>query len=70
MRYVEARIEENDREDAYRILISKNLQLSPQGKFLDLNYTDIIQPEKKEDRRSGDEIALDIIQRAGLKFEI
>lgn len=68
MRYVEARIEENDRTEAYRILVSKNLQLAPQGKYLDMNYTDIIQPEKKEDQKSGSEIALDIIKRAGLNF--
>lgn len=68
MRYVEARIEENDRSEAYRILVTRNLQLAPQGQYLDMNYINIIQPEKQEDQKSGSEIALDIIKRAGLNF--
>lgn len=68
MRYVEARFDEYQREEAYRIYISKSLQLAPQGKWLQASYREMIKP-KKIDNRSGDDIAMDIMKRAGLKFE-
>ena len=68
MRYVEARFNEYNREEAYRIYVSKSLQLIPQSKHLKCDYLDLIDP-KEVDNRSGDEIAFDIISRAGLKFE-
>ena len=67
MRYVEARLSEYDREAAYRIYITKSLQLAPQSKYLVETYEDWLNP-KKEDTRSGDEIALEVIQKAGLSF--
>lgn len=68
MRYVEARIDEYNREEAYRFYISKSLQLIPQNKYLKVEYTDLLKPQEV-DLRSADEIAADIIQRAGLHFE-
>lgn len=68
MRYVEARIDEYNREEAYRIYVSKSLQLAPQGKWLTVSYMDILKPQKVDDR-NGDEIVSDIMKRAGLKFE-
>ena len=68
MRYVEARIEEHHREEAYRIYVTKSLQLIPQKKYLAKDYYDILKPQNV-DNRSGDEILLDIMHRAGLKFE-
>lgn len=67
MRYVEARLEDFLRDETYRIYVTQSLQLIPQSKFVSMTYHDMING-KKEDKRSGDEIALDIIQRAGLKF--
>lgn len=67
MRYVEARIEEYNREETYRIYITKSLQLIPQNKWLTNTYFDVLNP-KPTDNRSGDEIAVDIIGRAGLSF--
>lgn len=67
MRYVEARIEENNREEAYRFYVTKSLQLMPQNKYITASYQDVLTP-KKIDTRSGDEIAIDIMKRAGLKF--
>ena len=68
MRYVEARIEENYRDEAYRIYVTRSLQLAPRGESLVASYNDIINP-KKQDTRTGDEIARDIISRAGLRLE-
>ena len=67
MRYVEARFEEFNREHAYRIFVTRSLQLIPQNKYLNQDYKDFITP-KKIDNRSGEEIALDMIKNAGLKF--
>ena len=67
MRYVEARIEENNRDEAYRIYVSKSLQLIPQNKTLKIDYLDLLNPKKVE-TRTGEEIAMDVIKNAGLKF--
>lgn len=67
MRYVEARIDEYNREEAYRIYVTKSLQLIPQNKHLTKDYGEIMKPQKI-DQRSGDEIAIDIMRKAGLKF--
>lgn len=68
MRYVEARFEEVNREEAYRIFVTRSLQLAPQMKFLTKNYYEIINPEPEQEEKTGDEIAADVIARAGLKF--
>jgi hypothetical protein len=69
MRYVEALIDEYNREEAYRIYVSTCLQLIPQNKYVKMSYTDMINPQKI-DRRSGEEIAFDVMNRAGLHFEV
>ena len=68
MRYVEARFEEYSREEAYRIYISRSLQLAPQMKFIPKPFYEIIHPEPEQEEKTGDEIAADIMTRAGLKF--
>ena len=67
MRYVEARIDEYNREEAYRIYVTKSLQLIPQNKHLTKDYNELLKTQRV-DPRSGDEIAIDIIKRAGLTF--
>lgn len=67
MRYVEARIEEYRHEKAYRIYVTKSLQLAPQNRYLKVQYDDMLKPQK-EDLRTGNEIVADIMKRAGLNF--
>lgn len=67
MRYVEARIDEYNREEAYRIYVTKSLQLVPQNSYITTPFTDILEP-KKVDNRTGEEIVTDVMKHAGLKF--
>ena len=67
MRYVEARLEQEYRDEAYRIYVARSLQLIPKQEYISVDYVDMIYPKKK-DTRSGDEIALDVIKNAGLSF--
>lgn len=67
MRYVEARAEEDDRDLTYRIYISRSLRLLPQNQYLKEDFYEYLDP-KITDTRSGEEIASDIISRAGLHF--
>ena len=55
-------------EAMFRVYVAECLHLEPQGKYLTEHYYDIITP-KKVDNRSADEIAADIIRKAGLKIE-
>lgn len=69
MRYVDARIEEYNREEAYRIYVSTSLQLIPQNKCLQKSYREILNDMNRVvDTRSGDEIVADVMLHAGLKF--
>lgn len=68
MRYVKARLEKEQRDEAYRIFVCDSLQLMPQNKYLAKRYSDLIKKDK-EPQKSGDEIALDIMSRAGLKWK-
>ena len=67
MRYVEARITEYVREETYRIYVTRSLQLAPQNKNIMPTYSELLKPSEK-DVRTGDEVVLDIMARAGLKF--
>lgn len=67
MRYVEARITEYVREETYRIYVTRSLQLAPQNKNIMPTYSELLKSSEK-DVRTGDEVVLDIMARAGLKF--
>lgn len=67
MRYVEARIDEFYREQAYRVYITTSLRLIPQNKFISSSYQDILAP-KNTDKLNANDIINDIISRAELKF--
>lgn len=68
MRYVESRYEEYQRDLAYRIYVTDSLYLDAQNKMMNMRYAEIIGLKKtKVDTRSGDEIAEDVIKRAGLE---
>lgn len=73
MRYVNARYESQERDLAYRIyvtdclrIISENTAKYSGGKYVSASLHDILYP-KPEDTRTGEEIAADIIRRAGLE---
>ena len=55
---------------AHRFYLGKSLQLIPQNKWLKNDYFYFVNPEKHaKDTRTGDQIAADIMKRAGLHFE-
>ena len=62
-----ARYEEYDRERAYRIYVTKSLQLIPQSKYITVEFAEALNPNNIEDR-SGEDIAIDVIKNAGLTF--
>ena len=67
MRYVLACLEDEKHEMAYRIYVTEALRNIPQGKFSQKSFYDIIDGEEDE-IKSGDEIAAEVIMRAGLTF--
>ena len=67
MRYVEARLDDYQREMTYRSYVTKSLQLIPQNSYITASFDEIMHPEKI-DTRSGDDIAADVIKNAGLSF--
>ena len=62
-----ARIEEDQRETTYRLYIANSLYYAPQNKMMAKTLQDIWYPVA-EDTRTGDDIAMEIIQKAGLSF--
>ena len=62
-----ARYEEYDRERAYRIYVTKSLQLIPQNKYITVEFAEALNPHDT-DKRSGEEIVIDVIKNAGLTF--
>lgn len=63
MKYLQAKLNLHIHEKAYRVYVTDSLKI-----YLGLSdrYIDLIKP-KKQDRRSGDEIAADVIAKLGLK---
>ena len=73
MRYAIARYQSQQRDLAYRIyvadclrIISENTAKIGGGSYITAKFFDIINP-KPVDNRSGEEIAADIIKRAGIE---
>lgn len=56
------------REDAYRLIISETLKLSPQGKTLKISYKDVISTKKPEKKKTGKEVAEEAARRMGVKI--
>jgi len=70
MRYVEARVNDYFRDEAYRIYVTRSLQLIPQNRYLLSSYTDFLgSMHQPADNTSGEEIVTDIMLRAGLHFK-
>lgn len=68
MRYVRAKYAEYNEALAYRIYVSDSLYYLNTDKKLVKRYIDIIKPYP-QDKRTGDEIAIDVITKLGLKVE-
>ena len=73
MRYAMARYQSQQRDLAYRIyvtdclrIISENTAKMGGGSYITTKLADIINP-KPVDNRTGEEIAADIIKRAGIE---
>lgn len=73
MRYAMARFNQHRRDLAYRIyvtdclrIISENTAKMGGGAYITAKFADIINP-KPADNRTGEEIAADIINRAGIE---
>ena len=73
MRYATARFNQHQRDLAYRIYVTDCLRMATentakmsQGSYTAARFYDIINP-KPVDNRTGEEIAKDIINRAGIE---
>ena len=73
MRYAMARFNQHQRDLAYRIyvtdclrMVAENTAKISQGSYTAARFYDIINP-KPVDNRNGEEIAADIIKRAGIE---
>lgn len=73
MRYAIARYQSQQRDLAYRIYVSECLRMISEnaakiggGSYITAKFADIINP-RHADNRTGEEIAADIIKRAGIE---
>ena len=64
---MQARSIDDLRTYAYRVYVTDSLQLAVQNKYLTQRWADLI--SNNVDTRSGDEVALDVIRRAGLRLK-
>lgn len=65
---MDARIETEKRDEAYRFYVADSLRAAPQNMYLVRRFEDILYP-KPEDTRTAEEIAEEVIKRAGIKME-
>lgn len=63
-----AKIVEHERDFAYKVYVTDSLQLMAQSKYFTTRWADIVKSDDI-DSRSADEIATDIIKRAGLTLK-
>ena len=73
MRYAVARYQRDRRDMAYRIYVTDCLRMITQNtahkegdRYITAKYSELIDPNPKE-TRTGDEIAADVIKRAGIE---
>lgn len=59
-------IRQQEDEFSFRVYVTDSLRLSGESKYLSARWLDMVR-RKPEDTRTGDEIAADVIKRAGLK---
>lgn len=68
MRYVKAKYSQYRQELEYRIYITDSLYYNGENKRLTYRYAESLIP-KYEDNRTGDEIALEVIEKLNLRFK-
>lgn len=68
MRYVTSKYKLYQDEVAYRVYMADSVFYQAEGKKLTVRYVDYIHP-KPVDNRTGDEIALSVIEKLGLKTQ-
>lgn len=56
------------REWTFRHYVANSLKLIPENKYIQATLYEVLNPQPEDDR-TADEIVLDIMNRAGLKFE-
>lgn len=56
------------RDWTFRHYVSNSLKLIPENKYIQPTLYEVLNPQPEDDR-TADEIVLDIMTRAGLKFE-
>lgn len=62
-------MDEERHEMAYRIYVTEALRYIPQGTYSKKSFCDIInEVENDEAAKSGDEIAVEVMRKAGLSF--
>ena len=64
---MEARINEYNREETYRIFVTESLRFAPQDKVLNKSYLELLKHEKVE-TRSGIEVAEKVAEKLGTKI--
>lgn len=67
MRYVESKLEYERRDSIYRIYVTDSLQCLPKLEYLETRYAELVGMVHK-DTRTADEIAADVIEKAGLSI--
>lgn len=65
---MEARINEYNREETYRIFVTESLRFAPQDKVLNKSYVELLKPQKIE-TRSGKEVADEVAEKLGTKID-
>lgn len=56
MRYVNARADEQSREETYRLFVTESLRMLPQQKYIGKSYTELLKPAKVE-TKTGEQVA-------------
>lgn len=65
---MEARINEYNREETYRIFVTESLRFAPQDKVLNKSYVELLKPQKIE-TRTGKEVAEEVAEKLGTKID-
>lgn len=71
VRFVFAKYNQEQEKKAWRIYMAESVRLFGENKYLTKSYIDLIEekPRNEYEDMTGDEIALAIIEKAGLKLE-
>ena len=72
MRYVLAKIEQEDRDYAYRIFVTESLRLQGEEKYLTIKYSELFTNDLfikiSEPDKDGEEVIQTVMNDLGLKF--